>query len=198
MELLRISDSKLKVTLSADDMEKYRLDNETMDYDNTETRSAFWQILDEAKHKTGFDAGGEKIFVQVYPSRCGGCEMYVTKVSEERALSAAQRRTPPVSLVRGSVSVYRFETLDLLITVCRKLKEIGYTGESAAYGAEDDFWLVIRERLHNSIMSANAISEYSFIEEYGTRQSGGIMLAYLREHGTTLETDAAVDRFALL
>ena len=66
MELLRIGDKKLKVTLSGEDMEHYRLDSETMDYDTTETRSAFWQILDEAKHKTGFDAGGGKIFVQIY------------------------------------------------------------------------------------------------------------------------------------
>ena len=73
MELLRIGESKLKVTLSSEDMERYSLDGDSMDYDNTETRSAVWQILDEAKHKTGFDAGGEKIFVQVYPARGGGC-----------------------------------------------------------------------------------------------------------------------------
>ena len=83
MELLRIGDNKLKVTLSGEDMEHYRLDSESMDYDTTETRSAFWQILDEAKHKTGFDAGGGRIFVQIYSSRACGCEMYVTLVGEE-------------------------------------------------------------------------------------------------------------------
>ena len=51
-----------------------------LDYENTETRRAFWSILDEAKHRTGFDAASEKVFVQVYPSKSGGCEMYVTKL----------------------------------------------------------------------------------------------------------------------
>ena len=69
MELIKISDSKLKIALTPTDMEKYSLDIQTMDYDKTETRSAFWQLLDEAKHKTGFDAASEKIFVQIYSSK---------------------------------------------------------------------------------------------------------------------------------
>ena len=82
MELIKISDSKLKIALTPTDMEKYSLDIQTMDYDKTETRSAFWQLLDEAKHKTGFDAASEKIFVQIYSSAGGGCEMYVTKLKK--------------------------------------------------------------------------------------------------------------------
>ena len=82
MELIKISDSKLKIALTPTDMEKYSLDIQTMDYDKTETRSAFWQLLDEAKHKTGFDAASEKIFVQIYSSIGGGCEMYVTKLKK--------------------------------------------------------------------------------------------------------------------
>lgn len=84
-----ISDSKLKIMLTSDDMKEYSLDCSTLDYENTETRRAFWSILDEAKHRTGFDAASEKVFVQVYPSRAGGCEMYVTKLgifSDKRLL----------------------------------------------------------------------------------------------------------------
>lgn len=92
MELIKISDSKLKIALTPTDMEKYSLDIQTMDYDKTETRSAFWQLLDEAKHKTGFDAASEKIFVQIYSSAGGGCEMYVTKL-----------KRPPGILITGTI-----------------------------------------------------------------------------------------------
>ncbi len=80
MELIVISDSKLKIMLTGEDMNRYSIDCNTLSYDNTETRRAFWSILDEVKHKTGFDAANEKVFVQVYPSKGGGCEMYVTKL----------------------------------------------------------------------------------------------------------------------
>lgn len=194
MELLRINESKLKIMLSLADMEKYRLDGESMDYDNTETRSALWQILDLAKQKTGFDGCGDKLFIQVYPSRGGGCEMYVTKVGE----GGGKPCLAPISLVRGTQSIYRLESLDTLLEVCKKLKACGYADESAVYAKDGAYYLVIREKLQSSIMSVNAISEYSFIEEYGTRKSGGIQLAILREHGTCLDESGAVERFAVL
>ncbi|MBO7293275.1 MAG: adaptor protein MecA [Clostridia bacterium] len=193
MELLRIGDRKLKVTLSDEDMEKYRLDKDTLDYDTTETRSAFWQILDEAKRRTGFDAGGGRLFVQIYPSRGGGCEMYVTMTEE----GTSRGRRPP-SLVRGPESLYRFETLSLLLTVCRKLSELGYREESAVYTEGGAYYLVIREKLESSIMSPKALGEFSFIEEYGTRLSGGVRLAHLHEHGQCLDGERAVERFASL
>ena len=80
MELIMISNSKLKIMLTSEDMKEYSLDCNTLSYENTETRRAFWSILDEAKHRTGFDAASERVFVQVYPSKKGGCEMYVTKL----------------------------------------------------------------------------------------------------------------------
>ena len=82
MELILINENKLKITLSRRDMKQYDLDCDTIDYDKTETRKAFWSILDEAKHKTGFDAAKQRVFIQLYPSKEGGCEMYVTKLSK--------------------------------------------------------------------------------------------------------------------
>ena len=80
MELLLITDSRLKISLTAADMASYDLSAESLDYANTGTRSAIWQILDIAKHRTGFDAADGRILLQVYPSVCGGCEMFVTKL----------------------------------------------------------------------------------------------------------------------
>ena len=106
MELILISNTKLKVMLSASDMQKYELDNNSIDYDNTETRKAFWQILDEAKHKTGFDAASDKVFIQVYPSRGGGCEMYVTKLGGARCED--QGAEPPAHKKQFSLLVQLF------------------------------------------------------------------------------------------
>ena len=81
MELILINTSKLKIMLTPDDMKRYSLDIDKMNYDNTETRRVFWNILDTAKHETGFDAASDRVCIQVYPSKGGGCEMYVTKLA---------------------------------------------------------------------------------------------------------------------
>lgn len=94
MELIKINDCKLKVMLSEIDLKCYNLDCDKLDYDCSATKQAFREILKEAKKEIGFDTAEEKIFVQIYPGRCGGCEMYVTKLgfdeveTELHALSA--------------------------------------------------------------------------------------------------------------
>ena len=190
MELLRIGDNKLKVTLTGEDMERFCIATDTMDYDTTETRRAFWQILDEAKHQTGFDAGSGRIFVQVYASRAGGCEMYVTLEgeSEPTAEAAAPRRE----------GIYVFSGLTYLLDVCAALTELGYREESSAYVADGEYYLVIRERECFGGLGSRAVSEYGFIEEYGARLLGGVRLAYLRERGTPIVESEAVETLGAL
>ena len=65
-------------------MDYYQLNSETMDYDDTATRSAFWRILDRAKKQTGFDAARDRVLIQVFPRKSGGCEMYVTKAAPNK------------------------------------------------------------------------------------------------------------------
>ena len=151
MELILISDSKLKIMLTRDDLRLYSIDCDTLDYENTETRRAFWSILDEAKHRTGFDAASEKVFVQVYPSKAGGCEMYVTKLGalEEGEQGDAEddviinpapakkrgeniiRKEPYLtfsekkrSFQRKREEIFKFDSLELLIRACRRLHGI--------------------------------------------------------------------------
>lgn len=200
MELILISNTKLKVMLSASDMQKYELDNNSIDYDNTETRKAFWQILDEAKHKTGFDAASDKVFIQVYPSRGGGCEMYVTKLGGARC--EEQGTEPPAhkkqfSLLRGKTGIYRFSELGHVISVCRRLHELGYSFESGLYLNEEGMYdLVLYEKLSSGSFPAKGIGEYSFIEEFATRRQGFMELAYIKEHGKCIEETHAVEKMA--
>lgn len=198
MELIRISDSKLKVMLTEEDMIYYALDCETMDYDNTETRRAFWQILDEAKRKTGFDAAAERVFVQVYPSKKGGCEMFVTKV---RALREGRLvKDKQLSTMRKRESIYAFEDLDTVFCMCERLKALGYSEKSAAYAdyGKGMFYLIVEERSSDSVLSCNALGEYGFLSEYGRRKNGSLAYSYIKEHCTCLDKDNAVHSLSLL
>ena len=80
MELIVISKSKLKIMLTAPDMVRYRLETARMDCADAHTRAAFRHIFDDARAEIGFDTEGERLFVQLYASREGGCEIFVTKL----------------------------------------------------------------------------------------------------------------------
>lgn len=196
MELIRISDTKLKVMLSEEDMILYDLDTETLDYDNKETRRAFWQILDEAKRKTGFDAASDRVFVEVYPSKKGGCEMFVTKVGK---LDEGSKRTKSLTAMRKKENIYVFDTFDTTTLMCEKLKEIGYEGKSSVYvdNGKGIYYLIVEERSSDSVLKNSALGEFGFLSEHGKKKSGSLMLAYIKEHCICINGTDAVNALSL-
>ncbi len=126
MELIIISESKLKIMLSADEVRKYDL--ESGGRTNISDRAAFRNILKEARDRCGFDAVGERVFVQYYPERSGGCEMFVTKLGEKR--STRSREEPE----KGSgYIIYSYNKLSGLLETCRRLRIADYRGESSVW-----------------------------------------------------------------
>lgn len=181
MELILISDSKLKIMLSKTDMTKYALRIEEIDYDNTETRRAFWSILDEAKHKTGFDAAREKIFVQVFPSRCGGCEIFVTKLEkgicpEDLSVTVSKRKQN---------EIYRFSDMNNLLTLCSVLTKRGFDGESAVYCDGKNYYLTLT-------------GEHKIIAEYADLRENKNYIYHILEHCDRICSKGAVQTLASL
>ena len=91
MELILIDKTKLKIMLTAPDMQHYALDTshlEGMACTDTHTREVFRHIFHDVEAETGFHTEGERILVQMYTSKCGGCEIFVTKLGNHPRLSA--------------------------------------------------------------------------------------------------------------
>ena len=80
MEFILINDNKIKVMLTEEDLQEFEIEADELDYSNTDTKKMFWDVLSRAKRLTGFDTDGQRVLVQLYPSRHGGCEMFVTKI----------------------------------------------------------------------------------------------------------------------
>ena len=199
MELIVINENKLKITLSESDMKQYSLDCNTADYDNTETRKAFWSILDEVKQKTGFDAASQKIFVQLYPSKKGGCEMYVTKLGANRHQKETEADTEPIRLqpLHRRRAAYSFGSSEELISVCRRLSEIGFSDKSAAWRSNIDgkYFLILEEPEENAYLPLN---ECSFIFEYGKSENLKHTLLFLHEHADCICHADAVESLSNL
>jgi negative regulator of genetic competence, sporulation and motility len=94
MELIVISKSKLKIMLTPPDMQRYELCDGQMDCADEQTRRAFRHIFDDARDQIGFDTEGERLFVQLYTSRGGGCEIFVTKLGTRSGTCTYDTVTP--------------------------------------------------------------------------------------------------------
>ncbi len=187
MELILISNSKLKIMLSPDDMREHRLCCDSVDYNNTETRRAFWSILDEAKQQTGFDAASSRVYIQLYPSRSGGCELYVTKLLPD----SDKRHSDKPS--NGRELTFRFEGIDPLLRVCRRLSLTGFDGSASAYCDEElHSWLCL------SGVDDHELDRLAFIGEFGEECDPSSSLAYIDEHGHCICPQEAIERLAVL
>ncbi len=121
MELIQISDNALKVSLTREDMEFYDIEFEMLDYENTQTRRAIWNILDEAKRSLGFEAARDSLYIQAYRSKCGGCELFVRREGEK----AVKRQF-----------LFEFDSMEMLLYACARLKNCK-AGEGKAYTGDN-------------------------------------------------------------
>ena len=185
MEWIRISKNKLKIMLSAEDAKHYELDCNVADLGDLVTRSAFHEILSDVKKQTDFDANEDKIYIQMYPSKEGGCELFVTRMglllSEEESEStkktgreSGRLRLPPKALT--AQYAYCFEKLDPLLAVCRRIQKSTKVRESEAWRDERArFWL---------LLTAKSTEKLGFVREYGREIRAEHAQLYLAEHAT--------------
>lgn len=78
MELIVISDTKLKVILTEEEMESYGLIGEE---EEEPPRTAVERLLADIRRLSGFDAVNARVLVQLWRDRSGGGEMFVTRLS---------------------------------------------------------------------------------------------------------------------
>ena len=175
MELIHIGEGKLKVMLTEADMALYALDTALSDGGGAEARRVVRDILDAAGAPLGFAAAQDKICIQIFRGRGGGCELFVSC-----AETGGTRRL-----------LYAFETVSDLVRVCRLLAAQDFSGASAAYLGDDG-------RLFLSLEAACGGKHphaLDFLAEYGAPCAEG--RAALAEHAALL-TERAVETLAPL
>ena len=204
MEWIRISSNKLKIMLNAEDAARYALNCESADYADLITREAFREILTDVEGETGFDAAEDKLYIQMYPSKEGGCELFVTKLgvllTEEDHEAApgerypslpARKSTKPPQATQKRSRAFSFTSLEHLTALCRRLSS-SYSGESEVWLDERGaWWLILTEEGDQK----KARGDLLFVREYGQVMSAEQARTLLPEHGRVICASRAVQTF---
>ena len=193
MDMILINENKLKIMMSQREMSDFELSCDSIDYDNTETRRALWSILDLAKHKTGFDTAQNRVYIQVYPSREGGCEMFVTKLGKAPCAESkkGEEKQNPLARVCKNTGIYRFaKGISPMLSCCVTLRKMGYPGRSSAYADTrgEAAYLVLDE----------SRGKFIFLCEFGGVRMSSPAAEYIAEHCSAICENDAVERLAEL
>lgn len=181
MEFLVISENKMKIMLTAEEVKRYGIESDASDYSDPEVRRAFWRILDRSSEECGFKFAGNKLLIQYYPSN-SGAEIFVTRLGRislaaERTISGAES----VAMLSSKRMIYRFERLEDLRWVCRELSCRGEDITSEAYLSEDGcYYLLFEERCE-----VGGLSPFSVVSEFAEEIPCNMEI-YIKEHSEPL------------
>ena len=184
MDFLVVSDSKLKIMMSREDMKKYEIDGDNIDYDNPKIRRSFWRILDVAKDACGFEVSGDKVLIQFYPSK-DGSEIFVTKlglisIGAERTIAKSSK----VAMLSVRRNVYKFSSFSSLVSASRIIRSDECERTPRAYYDEQDSYYIIAEER----VGAERAGEISPILEFGLELPSNLA-PYISEHLNEISFD---------
>ena len=201
MELIVIGESRLKIMLTGEDMARYRLEEPAAsgqggDTVTPHTREVLRHIFADAREEIGFDTEGERLFVQLYASKGGGCEIFVTKLGgagETELLKRIKQEESAMQGERERTVCLRVGSLSDLTALCRRLTDAGFRGNSRLYiGAEADAaWYLTLGLVEDD----KGRTRFPFLWEYGEEMAVGCEF-YLSEHGKRICPRGAVEVMA--
>jgi negative regulator of genetic competence, sporulation and motility len=194
VEFLKIGKNKLKITLTCEELIKYKLDKIGADDDLAPHRRSLFRVIDIAEKRTGFTIGAEKVLLQFYPIKRGG-ELFVTKLS---ILTDAQRniisRANNLTTLMRSRRAYFFDNLNDAISLARSIvSRCEATADSALYIT--DHGSVVLEIEEYTADGKNA--DYPEITEFSDPLATDFF-TYLREHSIPLYEENAIKSLASL
>ncbi len=202
MELIPISENKLKIMLTADDMENYSISNEEMTYERADTRKVFSAILEEAEQRCGFKASKERLVIQVYPIKHGGCEVFVTSTPDIVQSERTEKRPQGAGIQkkRKEHCVYEFDSFSEVERACIGLVSCGYSYTSELYYEETGdsrtrYFLVLQEDVPSTQSKRRrSVSKSDVAGEFGKRLEKKVLHIQLRERAGKIFEKSAIEK----
>ena len=197
MEVLKISDSKLKIMMTKADMQKFGLRADKVDYNDAATRKSFFEIMDSIKASHGFETEGDKILIQFYPSKDGGCELFVTKLgllpsSSEKTISKSDR----VTMLTTRRGLYVFSDFETLV---RAVKTLGYNSDikysDVFYDNETEGGRYILEIMERGSGRGIFFSDLDLLLEF-SEKADNYIYPYVTEHYKKLTDGDAIEFYS--
>ena len=201
MELIRINDRKLKIMLTPSDMSHFEMNAERLGEDTEQMRRSFRMLMKEVRRKIAFDLDDRRVSVQYFPSREGGCEMFVSCTLQEekkKAPAAFPLALLPIKSEQKTNKyrreiVVRIQEMRDLLKACKRLKNAGFEGESCAFSEECGGYLLFLSCMSDSPFAFP--EKFAFLAEYGSARNLAQARLYILEHANII-SENAVEKLA--
>ena len=188
MEIIKINTNAIKVILNSEESRCYDFITDDEISDDKLLKSVD-SLLSKIEMTEKIDLIKNKLLIQVYPLKNSYCEIYICDTEEK---SMYKDRGAPNGFKRGNTytSVYSFDSLDKMLTVCHRLSAITDEGGAQAYYDENtgSYYLICKSISPREL-------RFAFINEYA-RQLKSSYAHHVREHTRCICDTNAVEILA--
>lgn len=143
MEIMKITDTSIKISLCATEAQEYNL-NEESQLDTKEVKKSFAKLLSKAKKEVGFRYAGENIVAEIFSSKDGGYEIFVSYLNLEEKMYREKANSEKI-LRQGQSVIYSFDELENLLLVISRLSKLELGVKSSLYLDQDNkkYYLIL-------------------------------------------------------
>jgi len=100
MKIEKINDNKIKITLSARDLEERNLDFQALRYNSPEAQNLFWDMIKRAETEHGFVASNCQLFIEAASIMDGNFIVTITKMNDVRSLPTLPFNKPKGTAIK--------------------------------------------------------------------------------------------------
>ena len=181
----RLDGNKLRVRLTAEDLEEFLVTYDGMDYADSATRMMVSEILSRARLECGFTPGDGRLLIEAYPGEEDGCTLLFTAVPPPGRPALGKGGFGPL--------VYAFEDIDTVIDGSVRLFRLccHRIYKSSLYRMDKGYRMILYPLDRTGSRASTLLAEYGELAGEGPAAA-----AVVEEHGAPVILGKAIDKLS--
>lgn len=214
MRFEKISDNKLKIELTLEDLTNRGIEITEIAYGNNKARELLHDLIEKAMKEVKFFVDERPLLIEAVPKSQKLIEIFITKLVDEekslldlgldfeklkgdtltraKSLASSFDAGETMDLLKrpSNVLIYKFEKLDDVIYASKILYD-DYDGKSELYKYENKYYLALRTSKIKEKMSYVVGTMLDFADKLSNDE---VSLAFLKESGTIVVKSDAIKK----
>ena len=181
MKIEKLNEDKIKITLSIDDLAERNIDIQSFIYNSPESQDLFWDMMQEAEQKYGFNIDESMIYVEASSAGAGIFTLTVTKTTGSLNIPTSKSKSKfkkgtfklkrKTTSVQKENSIYLFSSFDDICEFCNSI-DCSKIQDNSLYKLNEEYYLKVSHMPYTSILEfatwiSNPELMYARIQEYG-------------------------------
>ena len=166
MKVEKISENKVKIILSFEELEMRNITLYDIEKNNSAAKKLFTSLIEESNLDEEFELEDSQLFIEASSDNTNTFILTITKTNDLPDLNNYNKKDTP-QLYKIDSRLYEFSSIDVILEFCQMAKnENLFFGQNTLYKYENKYFILFSE---SAIKNKKFIKTYVMLSEYCSR-----------------------------